>query len=162
MHPAPDRCWGMTRIGARLAVLAAAPTLALAVTASPALAGTGMSVNDTVTLEGSTATVSGTYSCRAEDNHGPGETTTVRLQVLLTQGTVSAPDYVPGTRSIQVSCPATNRTWQMAINPNTGGKWRKGPGNVEAELFNSSKLGIPGYPPINQPLAELNRAVSID
>ncbi|MFJ8209727.1 hypothetical protein [Streptomyces sp. NPDC096033] len=152
----------------RAAVLAATSALAITVAASPASAGTGLSVNDTLTLEGDTAAVSGTYSCQTKDTEfAGGYKAKVTLVVLVTQGTLDTPDYVPGSRGVEVSCPATNEPWQMALAPNTahlGTKWKTGSGRVETQLFKSRRPDpdFPNPPGGVEQIAELNRTVSID
>ncbi|PZT73034.1 hypothetical protein [Streptomyces sp. AC1-42W] len=150
----------------RAAVLGATSALAIAVAASPASAGTGLSVNDTVTLEGNSATVSGTYSCQTKDTKLAGvDKARVTLQVLVTQGTLGTPDYVPGSDVIEVSCPATNKPWQMTLAPNAahlGEKWKTGSGKVEATLLKSRPSNSLFGPSVVGQIAELNRTVSVD
>ncbi len=152
----------------RAAVLAATSALAITVAASPASAGTGLSVNDTVPLEGNIAAISGTYSCQTKDTEfAGGYKAMVTLQVLVTQGSLGTPDYVPGSGAVEVSCPATNEPWQMALAPNTahlGTKWKTGSGRVETTLLKSRRPDpdFPNPPAGVEQVAELNRTVSID
>ncbi|MFI8327156.1 hypothetical protein [Streptomyces sp. NPDC085529] len=124
-HLTADRLVGPSMITLRrAAVLAATSALAITVAASPASAGTGLSINDTVTLEGNTATVSGTYSCQTKDTEIWERKATVTLVVHVKQGTVGSPDYVPGSGSAEVSCPATNELEYSS----SGGRPKTGPG----------------------------------